>query len=98
MRVIWSEPALEDLDDIFEYILAENVQAAGRVLERVDEGVARLATHPAMGRPGSIVGTRELVIAGTPYVAAYEIDTAGDAVHILAVRHGARLWPDAFRG
>jgi plasmid stabilization system protein ParE len=51
-----------------------------------------VAEFPQMGRSGRIEGTRELVISGTPYIAAYRID--GDAVRILRVLHGAQQWPD----
>ena len=37
-------------------------------------------------------GTSELVINGTPYVAAYAITET--AVRILRVLHGAQEWPD----
>lgn len=49
-----------------------------------------------MGRPGRVPDTRELVIAGTPYVMAYRIE--GAQVHIVAVIHGARRWPEHFDG
>ncbi len=45
-----------------------------------------------MGRLGRIDGTRELVISGTPYIAAYRI--VGETVRILRILHGAQLWPD----
>lgn len=45
-----------------------------------------------IGRKGQIAGTRELVIAGTAYIAAYRI-RAGH-VEIIFVMHGARQWPD----
>jgi toxin ParE1/3/4 len=44
------------------------------------------------GRPGRIKETRELVIAGTPYIAAYVI--RGDIIRILRILHSARLWPE----
>jgi len=46
-----------------------------------------LAEFPNRGRPGSIPGTRELVVIH-PYVLVYEI--RGEAVHILRVWHGAQ--------
>jgi toxin ParE1/3/4 len=46
-----------------------------------------------MGRPGRVPGTREFVIARTPYVVPYRV--RGDAIEILRVYHGARLWPAA---
>lgn len=53
-----------------------------------------LAAHPYLGRPGRIAGTREPVIASTPFIVAYRV--ADDRTEILAVFHGARIWPDAF--
>ncbi len=51
---------------------------------------ARLASHPKLGRPGKIPGTREL-IPHENYRLVYEIE--GDAVWVLAVVHTARQWP-----
>jgi len=39
-----------------------------------------------------VLGTRELVISRTPYIAAYCI--TGDTVRILRVLQGAQQWPD----
>ena len=46
------------------------------------------------GRERRVVGTRELVIAGTPFLVAYRIEK--NEVHILAVLHAAREWPEEF--
>ena len=56
------------------------------------EAVDKLRDHPHLGRPGRIAGTRELVIAETPYIIPYRV--VDDDVQILAVIHGARRWPD----
>jgi toxin ParE1/3/4 len=53
-----------------------------------------LAEHPGMGRPGRVEGTRELVIAGLPYLVAYL--HRGDTVTVLRVVHGAMKWPKRF--
>jgi plasmid stabilization system protein ParE len=47
---------------------------------------------PASGRTGRIARTRELVINGTPYVAAYAVTEI--TVRILRVLHGAQEWPE----
>lgn len=44
-----------------------------------------------MGRPGRVPGTRELVIANTPFLVPYRVK--GDTVIVLRVFHGARRWP-----
>ena len=51
-----------------------------------------LATHPALGRPGRVPGTRELVVSGTPYLIPYRVH--GKTVEILRVFHGARKSPE----
>jgi toxin ParE1/3/4 len=52
-----------------------------------------LATFPERGRQGRIEGTRELVVAGTPFVVAYRIRSR--EMEVLAIVHGARRWPDS---
>ncbi len=92
MNLEWSVFALEDRDAIFDYIEADSPRAAVAVDDRIETRVEGLAQFPEMGRPGRVEGTRELVIAGTPYIAAYRIQ--GDSVRILRVLHGAQRWPD----
>lgn len=91
MRVTWTEPALHDLESIRDYIANQNPAAAARVAMAIVEVTDLLEGNPELGRPGHIEGTRELVIADTPYVVHYEVE--GDAVNLLAVVHGRRDWP-----
>ena len=49
-RVVWSAPALDDLDDIAAYIAADDEQAAARLVLRAFEAVERLRDFPASGR------------------------------------------------
>ncbi|TNM59603.1 type II toxin-antitoxin system RelE/ParE family toxin [Aliirhizobium smilacinae] len=71
MKLTWSAFALSDRDAIFTYIEAENPAAAVLIDERIAAAARRLLDFPDSGRAGRIAGTRELVINGTPYVAAY---------------------------
>lgn len=91
MRVRWLRAALQNLDTEAEYIARDSPAAAARVVASVEESVRYLATHPAMGRPGRVPGTRELVVANLPYVIPYRM--RGEAVEILRVFHGKRKWP-----
>ena len=92
MKLLWSAFALSDRDRIFAYIEAENPDAAIAVDERIAAAVRRLKEFPESGKLGRVPGTRELVIPGTPYVAAYVTTTS--RVRILRVLHGAQQWPD----
>ena len=91
MAARWLRRALLDLDDAYDYVAADKPEAARRLVDHIEEGVRRLSLHPNIGRPGRVPGTRELVIAGTPFLVVYRV-AAGQAV-VLAVLHGARRWP-----
>ena len=92
MRVLWLAQAIADLDSIFDYLLERDPPAAVRVFEAIRQQVGRLADYPSLGPMGRVAGTRELVIAGLPYIVPYY--TKGQEVRILAVLHAARKWPD----
>jgi len=83
--------ARADLAEMVAYIASDNPVAAYRVHDDIRKQTNLLAIYPEIGRPGRVRGTRELVITGTPYIAAYRF--AGDALTILRLLHGARLWP-----
>jgi addiction module RelE/StbE family toxin len=82
------------LADIHERIAADNPAAAARLVERIRTAVERLGAHPGIGRPGRVAGTRELVIAGTPYIVPYRVKD--EVVQIITILHGAQRWPDRF--
>lgn len=92
-ELIWTEPALQDLDDIGTYISFESPKAAESVVRRIIESVAALTYHPRLGRVGRDPSTRELVVSGTPYIAVYRLR---ERIEIIAVFHAARKWPDSF--
>ena len=85
---------MANLSDLADYIAEDNPTAAGTMLERVASAIARLQAHPALGRPGRVPNTRELVIPHSPYVVPYRVQA--DHIEILRVFHGARRWPDDF--
>ena len=94
MKIKWVSLALDDLDAAGEFIARDNPKAAGRVLKRIWDAVQLLAEHPDAGRPGRVPGTRELVIADTPFIIPYRV--VEKTVQILRVLHGKRQWPRRF--
>jgi len=91
VQVKWLRTALRNLDEEATYIAAEDAQAAQLVVERVLNAVEMLATHPALGRPGRVPGTRELVVTNTRYVVPYRV--RGQVVEVLRVFHTSRRPP-----
>jgi len=91
LKVKWVSLAIDDLENIDDYISKDSQAAAHKVFVLLWETVALLVDHPHIGRPGRVHGTRELVIPGTPFIIPYRI--VADEIQILRVLHGARKWP-----
>ena len=83
-QVIWTEPALDDLADIAEYISVNNLEAAGYLVSHVFQIVDRLESHPRSGKKIDeyrAPNYRELVI--NPCRVFYRIDK--ESIFILHV-------------
>ena len=93
-RLEYSPRYFRRIEDIRERIAADNPAAATRMIEQIRAAVERLAAFPAIGRPGRVADTRELIISGTPYIVPYRVK--GDVVQIITLLHGAQRWPDLF--
>ena len=90
MELFWTPEAIQDRDDIYDYIEADNPAAALALDELFEEKAALLVGHPGLGRIGRAPETRELVVYRN-YILIYDI--AGDLVRMLNVVHAARQWP-----
>lgn len=89
-RLVWTEPALADLEAIADYIALGNPSAARRLVARVFENAARLERFASSGRrPPELPRTsyREIVI--TPCRVVYRVE--GEDVFLLHVMRVERL-------
>lgn len=88
-RLIWSRPALLDVQRLYRFLASRNIDAARRAVNAVRQEVSMLAQQPGIGRPVDDMPDefREWIIdfGDSGYVARYHIDEA--TVTILAVRH-----------
>ena len=73
MKIIWSPRAIQHLVKLRKYIARDSDQNPTLVAQRIVAAVSLLSTQPEIGRPGRVLGTRELVIPHTPYVAPYRV-------------------------
>jgi toxin ParE1/3/4 len=90
-QVVWTEPALNDLDAIADYIALDNPEAAKQLVQRVFKHVEQLAEHPRIGsKPQELKGWRYRQIVEPPCRVFYRQD--GDRVYILYVMRGERLF------
>jgi addiction module RelE/StbE family toxin len=96
-EVVWTEPALGDLDAIADYIALENPDAARQLVQRVFGHVDQLASHPLSGPvapdlPG--LGYRQ--ITEPPCRVFYRVD--GETVYVVHVLRAERLLPASLLG
>jgi plasmid stabilization system protein ParE len=96
-EVIWTEPALSDLDAIADYIALENPDAARALVQRVFHRVGQLIDHPRSGsKPPELRGWRYRQIIEPPCRVFYREDA--NRVFILYVMRAERLLrPKALR-
>ena len=85
-ELIWTEPALHDLDAIGDYIAVDKPEAARQLVQRVFRHVEQLAAQPESGsRPKELPGSRYRQIVEPPCRMIYRHD--GQRVFIvLAIR------------
>ena len=50
VKIVWTEPALEELEGIAEYIAISNYNAASSLVARIFVSVERLSEFPESGR------------------------------------------------
>ena len=88
-EIIWTEPALHDLDAIADYIAIDDPLAAAGLVQRVFRHVEQLVDHPESGpRPPEMRQSRYRQIVEVPCRVFYRYD--GSRVLVLYVMRGER--------
>ncbi|MVW72099.1 type II toxin-antitoxin system RelE/ParE family toxin [Bordetella sp. 15P40C-2] len=88
-RLIWTPPALADVQRLYRFLAAQDAEAAQRAVRAIRAGVKILAHQPRIGRPLDDLEPefREWLIdfGNSGYVALYRFDS--ENIVVLAVRH-----------
>ncbi len=88
-QIIWTEPALSDLNAIAEYIALDKPNAAINLVQKVFSSTDQLEQFPELGRkPPELKKSRYLEIIVNPCRIFYRIE--GDKVYILYVMRSER--------
>lgn len=90
MRLRWTVPAADDLENIYRYLLKHYPQLAESTVRTIYGQIKKLKTSPKRGRPGHRTVTREFPIPSLPYIVVYAVQS--EAVEILHIYHGAQDW------
>ena len=90
-QVIWTEPALSDLNEIADYIALDKFSAAQRLIQQIFSSVERLEQFPESGRiPPELEHSRYREIIVGPCRIFYRSDNEQNKVYILYVMRGER--------
>lgn len=91
MRLRFSPRAHLQLRQIRDYIARDRPDAAELVRGRIFATITNLRALPRLGRSGQRAGTRELLVAGLPYLIVYRLDIGdADELVILGIFHAAQ--------
>jgi len=89
VEVIWTEPALNDLDAIADYIALDDPAAARELVQRIFKHAEQLIAHPDSGsKPQELRGWRYRQIVEPPCRIFYRHHR--DRVYVLYVMRGER--------
>jgi len=92
-ELIWTEPALQDVDAIADYIALDNPLAARGLVQRVFEHVAQLEAQPESGsHPPELrrSSRRYRQIVEPPCRVFYRYERSSERVFVLYVMRGER--------
>ena len=88
-EVVWTLEAARCLEDIHDYIAADNPSAADRVVTGIYEKVQLIGAHPRLGQRYEPIADREVrqTIYGHYRIACLIVDE--QHIEVLGVFHGA---------
>jgi antitoxin ParD1/3/4 len=95
-RYILAPEALQDLQDIWDFIAVDNPEAASALQEEFFEAIAGLAIMPGKGHKRDDLTDRPVhFFRVRSYLIVYRADS--DPIQIVAVLHAARDIPTVLR-
>lgn len=89
MKIEWTQPAVQDLESIRDYISRDSEYYAARFIEKIIEAVEKLEKFPMLGRPVPEIedeNIREIFLHS--YRIIYRRET--NRLLVLTILHGAR--------
>ena len=87
-RVRWTPAAATDLEELHEYLAENYPHLASSTITKLYDSICSSKDNPQRGRPGREEGTRELVCAPLPYVAAYRLKD--QTIEVPHIHHTSR--------
>lgn len=87
-RIRFTEPAAQDLEEIYNYIAVDNLAAADALLSRLQKQWRRAAENPGVGRKRDELKPNLCSVTEGNYLVFYR--QVADGIEIVRILHGAR--------
>lgn len=91
MQIKWLKKSIHNVDEVYDFLVKDNPSIARDVIKEIYRSTQRLLDNPALGRPGRVLGTRELILSRYPYLVPYRVKNGN--IEILRVFHTKRNLP-----
>ncbi len=88
MDVKFTLQAVEDVENIYEFISKDDKCVAKSVLSYIEKMVDYIKEFPEFGKKGDVRKTREVVVPKLPFLIVYEI--VDEVIYILTIFHTAQ--------
>lgn len=85
--------AIDDLADIWDYIAADNVAAADKLVRSLLALFEKTADFPQLGHAAEEIAPEIRILSRGNYILIYRLIPAEKTVELVRVVHGARDWP-----
>jgi toxin ParE1/3/4 len=89
MKIIYTRPALRDLEEISAYSAKDNPHAAKKLIRLIQSAIDVLVFSPKMGRQTNRPAVHVLTIPRTPYPVFYQLNL-DEIYSVLTIRHAKR--------
>ena len=89
MHVLWLPEAKDDIQRLYDFLVAKNPRAAGNAIRLIQSGAKGLSENPEIGRPMNDDTRRRklhLPLGASAYVLRYRIHE--DTIVVIRVWHG----------
>ena len=86
MQIRYTLKAVHNLEEIADYLVQRNPQAARRVRTKIDI----LVQFPDSGKEQTTANVRKFVVRRYPYLIYYSIDADAGELVVLSVQHPKR--------
>jgi plasmid stabilization system protein ParE len=90
VRIVWSQEAAADFEEIVLFIAQKSPEAAHRVAKEIYDTINQLIATPLRGRKRVEDDGLEIIFDPWPYLAVYEV--IDQQLYIKAIRHTSRNW------